>query len=299
MSNRALQRWLVLSAILFLPALALAQSGITAELEEVTDNRFSEGPMNGSLELRLRLNGKDLDRIAASRILVKDAADDQGTKLVKGDEDPPDFQGTEYNNGVMSVRVANPSRAARTVRLKGTIELFVPARDPNSVVRVPKALSKLDSPLSAKGLKASKVSITPLSAEKYAAKMQEQKITEADVAKIREEGKKHGASEQEIEAVIELAKAFQEMGNEPLPPGAVVLSGSAKDMDRVQKVKLLAADGSEISINGSSSSSRGESAIMILNAQEPPPPDATLEFTLLTDKAKMSVPFELKGVELP
>lgn len=298
MLNRAHQRWLVLAALVFLPTFAFGQSGITAELNEITDNRFSEGPMRGGLEVQVKLNGKDLDRIVASRVLVKEAFDDKGTKLVT-DSDPPDFQGTEYNNGVLSVRLASPTRAARTVRMKGTIELFVPSRDPNAVVKVTKALSKLDKPLSAKGLKASKVTITPLSPEMYVQKMQEQKITDDDIAKIREEGKKHGATEEEVEAVILLAKAFEEAGNEPPPPGAVILSASAKDMDRIQKVRLLAADGTEVNVNGRSTSSRGESAMMILNVQEPPPSDAMLEFTLLTDKAKMSVPFELKGVELP
>ena len=38
--------------------------------------------------------------------------DDRGTSLVGKSQDPPDFMGREYNNGMLSVSVASPARAA-------------------------------------------------------------------------------------------------------------------------------------------------------------------------------------------
>jgi hypothetical protein len=275
---------------------AAGQSGVKVELDEVVDNRMSEGPMTGGLELRVKLSGTDLDRITAARILIKDARDDAGSALGK-QSGPDDFMPREYNAGSINVTLPSPKRTATSARIKGAVELFVPARDPSAVVKIDKALAKLDAPLSSKQLKAAKVSITPLSPAGYTALMKARKVTPEDIEKIRARGKAEGVPEKEIELVIGLAQAFESMDADP-PEGSILLSGKESDFDRVFRVDVLGADGKPVDMTTRSTSTRGEDSIMTLQPSQPLPENASMQITLLTDKARMSVPFEL-NVPLP
>ncbi len=277
---------------------AHAQSGVGLELKEVVDNRARAGPFSGNLELKLELKGSGLDRINSARVLVKEARDEKGNDLW-ANLDQADFQRRDWNMGQLSVRLKNPARAAKTMRISGTVELFVPAKDPNSIVKIDKALSKMDSPLTAKALKTEKISITILSPKKQAETQGQNKLDDKKLAEIRAQAKKEGVDEKEVEALIELAKALQELGGGAPSEGAVVLSGKEADLDRILNIRLLKADGTEVSLPSRSSSSSGGETIMTLQPAEPPPADVALELTLLTKKATMSVPYELKGIQLP
>ena len=292
-----------LGLILLVAAGAWAQSGVGVEVDEVTDNRFSVDPntewqMRGSLELRVKLTGSNLDKAAAARVIVKEAKDDKGNSLLQKNPQIPDFFGREYNSGTLQLRLGQPARTASTVRIKGTLELYVPSRDPNASLKIEKPLAKLDAPLSSKALKAAKIDITPLSREGYDSAMKARKITEDDIAKMRAEAKKQGVDEKEVEMAIELAKAFEGIGAEPLAENAIVFSGKKADFDRIYRIEVLGADGNPINTGSRGTSTRGESVLMTINPSEAPPPNAPLQIMLLTDKAKVSYPFDLK-VELP
>jgi hypothetical protein len=273
-----------------------AQSAIVVEVDDVTDNRVAAGEFQGALELRVKLGGNGLDKIAGARVLVKDARDDRGNSLLRK-TDPPDFTPREYNSGTLQLAVMQPARSATSVKVKGTVELYVPGRDPNALVKIDKALGKLDAPLSHKALKAAKIEITPLSRAAYAKSLEARKLDETKIAAIREEGKKRGVSEKEIEAVIGLAQAFQ-MTDADTPANAIILTGSKEDFDRVFRVEVLGADGKPMDLPSRSTSSMGDDTLMTLSPREDPPANASLQLHLLTDKSRMSVPFEL-NVELP
>ena len=284
-----------LGVLLSVTTTLAAQSNVGVTIYEVVDNRVAAGGFSGSLELRVKLTGSGLDKATAARILVKEAKDDRGTALSDG-KDKPDFFPREYNNGTLSFSVAQPARAASSVRLKGTVELYVPSRDPAANVKIAKGLSKLDTPLS--GLKAAKLTITPLSKEGYAAMMKSRKLDDKKIEEIRAEGKKRGVPEAEIEQVIGLAKAMEGLDASDAQEGAVIFSGKKADFDRIYRVEILGADGNPINVGSRSVSSRGESSLMTLSPSEAPPAGATLQLMLLTDKARVSYPFDLK-VQLP
>lgn len=277
---------------------AFAQSGVKVEVKEMSDNRVEAGPFGGSLELKLTPTGNGLDRVVAARAIVKKAHDDKGTDIL-GKADPPDFQTRDYDSGTLTVQLRNPARNAKSIAFSGNLELFVPAKDPNSTVKIARALSKLDAPLSAKALKAEKLNIRLLSPEKYAAEREKNKIDDAKIAEVRERAKAEGVSEKEVEAMIELAKALQELGGGEMTPGAIILSGKEKDLDRIIKIRVLKSDGTEVSIPSRSSTTSGDDTIMVLDPAEPPPADATLELTLLTKKSTMSFPFDVQDAPLP
>lgn len=284
----------IVSLLLCLSSVALAQSGVGVEIDEVVDNRINVGEFTGTLEVRLKLKGTGLEKANGARILVKDARDDRGTAVINASKDP-DFTPREYNSGTLSMSLKQPARAANSVKVKGVVELFVPGRDPNAVVKVANALAKLDKPLS--GLKGANLTITPMSREAYSAALKARKITEQDIERIRAEGKKAGASEKDIELAIGLAKAMEGLDSEP-PEGAVILAGKTADFDRIFRIEILGSDGKPINIGGRSTSSRGEEALMTLQPSFAPPKDAALQLFVVTAKSKMSFPFEV-DVRLP
>ncbi|MHB0970317.1 MAG: hypothetical protein ACYC7A_11160 [Thermoanaerobaculia bacterium] len=293
--------WLAIVALTLatIPAFSsFAQSGVGVEVKEVTDNRAQAGQFTGNLEISLTPTGNDLERAVAARVVIKDARDDMGNDLL-GKREPPDFRPRDYNSGILNVTLGSPARAAKAVTLSGTVELFVPARDPNSTVKLSKALSKLDAPLNAKALKAEKMNLRLLSHAKYQAEKEKNKIDDKKIAEAREMAKKEGVSDEEFNAMMELAKALQEMGAGPLPPGAVVLSGKESDFDKILKIRILKADGSEISVPSTSSSTFDNQTMMVMEPSEEPPADAMLEITILTKKSTLSFPFQVKDTPLP
>ncbi|HEU4886414.1 MAG TPA: hypothetical protein VFV49_00900 [Thermoanaerobaculia bacterium] len=288
----------LLGLLLLLTPAVHAQSGVKVELEEVIDNRVTAGPWQGTLDFRVKLNGAAADKASAARIVIKDARDDRGTVLADGTKSPSDFMPRDYNSGMLQISVSSPARAASSVKLKGTVELFVPSRDPNATVTIDKALAKLDAPLSSKALKAAKVSITPLSRTGYAEAQKARKLDDAKIAELRAEGKKQGVPEAEINMAIELAKAFEGMDGD-LPEGTVILSGTKADFDRIFRVEILGADGKPVQTSGRSVSTRGDaSTLMTIQPSEPVPPNASLQIFLLTDKSRVTSPFEM-SVPLP
>ena len=293
---RALVPVLMLLAILSSLA-ANAQSKVGVELADVTDNRISEGMLRGGLELRLKLTGDNLDRAAAARILIKDAKDDLGTQLAES-KSTPDFSSMEYSGNGVQVSVAQPPRKAKSVRVKGTIELYVPSRDPAATITIDKPLSKLDKPLASTKLKSAKITLTPLSAANYAASQEKRKVTPEKIEELRAKAKAEGVSEKEIEFMAGLAEAMNAM-DEPLPEGAVALAGVKRDFDRIFRVDFLGADGKPVSMTARSTTTRGdEDTIMTLQPSEPLPANAPMRVSILTDKARVSFPFDL-NVTLP
>jgi hypothetical protein len=282
--------------LLFVSFELIAQTGVGVEVDEVVDNRVAAGEFTGQLQLRLKLKGTGLDKASAARVVVKDARDDKGTVLADGSS-KDDFTPRDYNSGMLQVSVKQPARAASTVHLKGSVELFVPTRDPSSVVKVDRAFAKLDTPLASKALAAEKLVITPMSRAAYMTSLKSRKLDEKAIEEIRAEGKKRGVPEKEIEMAIGLAQAMEAMDTEP-PEGAVLLSGRKSDFDRIFRIEVLGKDGKPIDTSGRSTSSRGEDSLMTIEPRSVPPADAALQIYVLTAKSRVSFPFEM-DVKLP
>jgi len=83
------------------------------------------------------------------------------------------------------------------------------------------------------------------------------------------------------------------------PGSTVSLVGRAADLEKVRRVHVLRADGTEVPSTGVQRASTGETGTLDLLLSEAPPADATLVLELLTRKSVLEVPFELKDVPLP
>jgi hypothetical protein len=97
--------------------------------------------------------------------------------------------------------------------------------------------------------------------------------------------------------MIGFAQAMDSMDAD-VPDGAVILSGTKAAFDRIYRVEVLGADGKPLDVTSRSTSTRGENTIMMLQPNSPPPAGAALQIYLVTDKSRMSFPFEV-SVPLP
>ena len=275
----------------------LAQNDVRVAVDEVGDDRYSAGPYLGTFELKVKLSGDGVDGVRGVRFQVKDARDDLGNSIVPEEPASKDFENPENSNSLKIV-LKNPARKASSVSVSGTLELFAPKRDPNAVVTIESALKQLDKPLSSKGLKTSKVEVSVLSRERWAEELKKQQPDEKDLAELRAEAKKKGVSDQEIEAGIALLTSLSDAFGS-VPENGVILFGPRTGMELIESVQILGPDGEENNVSGQTTQGGRETLTIILEPVNKVEENTSLRFTLLTDKARFTVPFALKDIPLP
>jgi len=278
---------------------AAGQSNVKVVLSEVVDDRISDKMMSGGLVLALNLEGEGLDAVKSARFRLKEAKTESGQSLLDPKAKAPDFTDRNVNGGTIQLSLSSPPREASKARVSGTAELFVPSRDPASVVKVPGFLSALDKPLASKALKSNRVDVTVLSREAYAAEQKKNRLDEKKIALIRAEGKERGMKDEEIDALVEMAKAFDGMGGGPLPENVLLLKIGRPGYEKVQDLWVETAAGEKIESGSSQGSGSEDAMLKQIEMRSPLPKDAVLVLSLFTDKAIVSVPFELKEVVLP
>ena len=291
----------VLALVILLIASALpAADDVKVSPGVVEDQRFTDERFGG-LSVGLVLKGGAVADVKAIRVRVKSAKDDVGTVLYKPekDEKPKDFEDFSTSTGLgpagPQAHLLSPRRDAATVDVAGEIELFVPARDPNTKQRFERFLSGLDRPIGGSSLKAAKVEITPLSPKEYEARQKKNRPTKDQ---IRAEGKKQGVSDAEIEQAIAMMDALASLGGEAPSENSILLE--TKDPDgRIIAVDLVGADGKELQARSRGSNGGRELKLVKIDLSEKPPADAALVVTLRTPKSVVTVPFNLKEVPLP
>jgi hypothetical protein len=217
---------------------------------DVTDSRFTGGYRTGGLSLTVKMRGDGMEGVQALRFLLADARDDLGNSLIAEKKDAAAFRDVRGDRVEERLSLRSPARDASSFSVSGRVELFVPGRDPNAVVKVVKALANPNKPLSSPGLKAANVRVT----------------------------------------VLRQAPASVE---------SVTLRGPTEDFERIRSIRILRADGTEIHVGSTGRMSDSEVTVLTLEASEPVPRSASLVFTILTEKSRVSVPFELKEIPLP
>lgn len=185
------------------------------------------------------------------------------------------------------------------MRLSGTAELYVPSRDPNATVKVPGFLAQTDKPIASKGLKSAKVELSVFSRERYAEEWKKMRLDEKKIAAIRAEAKERGMKDEEIEVAVAMAKAFDEMGGSDAAGNTLFLQIPKESVERIHDLRLETPGGEQIETGGSSSRADAVSVLKQLDLRAELPKDAVLAVSLYTDKAMVSVPFDLKEIPLP
>ena len=292
-ARRALAPWI----LLFFSAPLFAADDVKIAAGTVEEQRYSDSNFGG-LTVELQLSGDGVKDVKAIRTKVKSAKDDRGTNLFKTSKEdrPVDFEDFSPNSRPgPRLNLMLPPRDASTIDVSGEVELFIPSRDPDTKMRVDGFLSRLDKPIATSALKAAKAEITPLSAAAYKARQASNKPKKEDIIA---EGKKHGASEAEIQQALAMIEAFSALGGEEPSENSVLLE--TKDPDgRIIAIDVVGADGQDL--RGGSRGSQGgrESRLTKIDLSSRPPADAALLVTMRTAKSVVTVPVSFKAVALP
>ncbi len=275
----------------------LAAEDVKIAAGAVEDQRSSDDRFGG-LSIELLLKGSGVAEVKALRVKLKSARDGAGTVLYtpEKEEKAKDFEEYDANRHPgPEVRLASPSRDASTVDVAGEVELFLPARDPNTKQRFDGFLAGLDKPITSTTLKSAKVEITPLSAAQYKGRQEKNRPSKEEIAA---EGKKHGASEAEIQQAIKLMDALSSLSGEAPSENSILLE--TKDPEgRIIRIDVVGPDGAELHAPSRGSTGGRESKMVKIDLSEKPPADAALVVTLRTPKSLVTVPLDLRGVALP
>lgn len=144
---------LALAAFWLSPPLA-AEGTFRLVVDAVSEvrERTAANDTSGELVLRPKLEGEGLAEAKSFRIRVTAAKDDTGSSLLP--EEPAAATWEEHASGEgLWMRLSSPARGASTVTVSGTVELWMPKRDPSrafptkkSVVSVPFELKEVPLP---------------------------------------------------------------------------------------------------------------------------------------------------------
>ncbi|MEO6325744.1 MAG: hypothetical protein ABIT01_03895 [Thermoanaerobaculia bacterium] len=264
------------------------------------EDRRTTGKFFAGLEIELKLTGDDLEGARAARAVVTKAVDDKGGDLLPEEKKEAEFAKAGGGSGPnLKLALKNPARGASALtEVSGSVELYMPGRDPAAVAMIEKLLSRMDKPLASPALKSAQVELKLISPKAYRERSKKSEAEfEKEMAKHKEEMKKEaeskGMSEKETDALMQLAKGLMGMMG---TVGENDLVFEIKDKDkRLFDLEVVGRDGTVISSNGSMTSSD----IKIVNYKEKIPADAKLRVFLKTKKAVVFSPFVMKDVPLP
>lgn len=146
---------------------AAAQGDVRVAFSKIQDSRsrYQANEASARLTLFTKLEGAGLAEARGYRLTVTAAKDDLGNALAPDPAGPTKWTGKP--DGIdLWLKLAGPARGASTVTLSGTVEAWIPSRDPASEVKVEKFYSKAGKPLAEPALKAAKVRLTVLARDR-------------------------------------------------------------------------------------------------------------------------------------
>lgn len=282
------------SLLIAIPLVAQSAKPVDMNVKRVADRR-STGSF-ASLSITVELPKIKSGEVGAWRALISSATDDSGLDLVESEQQEPQFQ--PYQRMSMSaedgasepasltLELKNPNRKARTVKeVKGVIELFTPAKDPNSTAELPKFMSLAGKPLSHKALKANGVEITLMTPAQLDA--ERKKLGDAKRKEAQAEGLEGESLDQYINSFLEYVLRFEE---------ADVVARIKDPSKRIHKIDYVDAAGETQHV----SMRNDDSGFTVLATWgEKPKPDWRMRVSMKTPKNVARYSFALADVTLP
>ncbi|MBX3280536.1 MAG: hypothetical protein KF868_21260 [Acidobacteria bacterium] len=273
---------------------------------DIRDNR-STGSFFNRLEVELRLVGDVVADAKGVRVVVAKAVDETGRDLMPERERENEFKeisSYERENLKVNIELKNPSRRAETVQeIAGTVELYVPRRDPAATVLVPNIARSVGRQAASPGLKAAGIEITIWNKEQYTARRKEE---EEKMKKAFEERKKQAEKEGEpledlgsalaeglMKAFGGLFEAFSQMEENGLALNVKDPKG------KLVSIEFEDAAGKAIEHQGRSSMGSNDDKTFIYDFKEPLPTGARIKVYVMTQRAVVKSPFKLASVPLP
>ncbi len=141
----------ILASILVSARPLAAQETFRIVVDSLSDSRArtAAGDASGQLTLRPKLEGEGLAEAKAFRILVAAAEDDTGRSLLPDEPGQAQWEESATGEGLW-IRLASPARGAETATISGTVELWIPKRDPKRAA--PTKKSTVSVPFELKGV---------------------------------------------------------------------------------------------------------------------------------------------------
>jgi len=281
---------LTLSAALMVAPASFAQIRVTPG--NMKDSRTT-GSFFAGLEIELAVTGAGLKGAKAFRLLLDTATDETGRNIIK--ESRTDFESIhdeDADEASVTINLKNPSRRAMTLKeVAGSIELFIPAKDPAATITVTNISKAIGVPLSAPALKAAGAEITVWDKARYEAR------------KKAEEEKKSRANRSEAgigEALTEtMTGLFGGLlgGLDSMDENSIAF----QIKDPQLKIVAVRIQNSEGEVIGSGGMTIGDAKqqTRIVDLEKKLPPDAQVKIYVLTAKAMIKTPFRLEKVPLP
>lgn len=288
------------NVLLALSLLAAAgASAQSAKRADVVVNQVNDRRTGGSfseLSIVMELPKVTAKQVAASRVLVTSATDDTGASLIDPQKEEPKLESSGSSRfddkdkpspATVTLTLKNPSRKATKVKeIRGEIELFMPASDPNSVAEVPKFMSFNGRTLNHKALKTNGVEIALLSKAQIDA--ERKKIADAKRKEYKDAGYEDG---EDLDNTIKSAMEYT------LNPEASEIPVRIKDPKKsIQELEFVDGKGE---VQHVSQHNLHEDIDALSTWGEAPGNDWTLRVKMRTAKNVVRQSFVLTDVALP
>lgn len=266
------------------PVVPATASPISITLGDVTDNR-TNGQFFSGMRVDLKLSGEPVyDAYGIGKPVFTAAMDDTGRSVVKEDKDSTmmwDLKTRQQksNNETVTADLANPSRKAGTLVLKGFVPVYAPALDPSAVVTISDITTVYGKPMASKN---PEISITVLDKNSYEA-----------FNKAKAEEQKAKAAQGGLGAALGMA-----FGMGSIQPND--LQFRIQDPNKILvRVEVISADGKAIDTNGRSKSSSNGEDVYTHSYNQGIPKGAGLKIYYATPKSMVNVPFDFPNIVLP
>ncbi|HEU4387437.1 MAG TPA: hypothetical protein VFV34_06545 [Blastocatellia bacterium] len=293
-----------LLATLFIVATASQTfAQVKVEPGNLKETRRTDGFFN-QLEVELKIAGTGLKDAKALRVVVDKAIDDTGKSLVTEKTAGASFKEVDSTETEtkLDVELANTERRASALKeISGSIEIFVPARDPQSTASIAALQKQIGKQISSPVLKSAGVEVTIWNKEMFDArkKAEEERVKtelEQKTRKAEQSGDLKDAAEVLAQSLISIfGGMFSSFGD--MEPND--LAFNVKD----PKSKLVAIEvedekGKKIENHGRMTMGSDPRTI-IVHFEEKLPPAARVRFYVLTPRSLVRTPFKLNTIPLP
>lgn len=247
----------------------------------------------GGLKVTLSLAGIDAESLRNVSCSLTAATDETGQSLIKAQEAllPSDDMRSGKDGGRAEVTafLKNPSRKAAFINIEGTVNMYVPADDPQATIRIPNIRKAAGLPVQNEALEAVRASVVlSLPAQGgdsgVAAELAGAGPDDEDVAPTVEQGMRRTLSK------------LSRMGS---GTGTTTIE-IVDPAEKIQGVEFFSSTGKRLRPVGSGSMGKpGEKLTRMLDFDPPLPDTAEMRIYLLTPKSQRKIPFSLKNVPLP
>ena len=300
-------RWSVVSCLIVVMVFACGQAEAQVRVMpgEVKDTRRTDGFFN-KLEVEMKVIGEVLSEARGIRVKVLKAVDETGKNLIPEKEKDNEFKevdASDQGSVKVELELRNPARRALSVtEISGTLELFVPAKDPKAIVTVPDLAAAIGQPFASPGLKAAGIEVAIWNKQQYEArrKTEEEKLKKAFEERKKKAGESGAGAEDLGEALAGgLMKVFGGLFSAMTDMSENGIAIQINDPKRqVISIEFQDREGKAIGHQGRTTLG-GEERTMIFDFENKLPEGTKVKLYLMTPASVIRSPFRLTGVALP